>query len=111
MDETVVFHPLLKEHLLTIIDLLLVETNRKLAEHALTIDVSHEVKEWLLNKYYQAAYGARPMRRAIAKEIEDPLSEDLLKGIFRNTAVVRVVLENERIVFSEAKDTVLASVN
>ncbi len=67
VDETVVFHPLQKEHLLSIIDLLLIETNRKLAEHALTIDVSYEVKEWLLNKYYQAAYGARPMRRAIAK--------------------------------------------
>lgn len=111
VDETVVFHPLQKEHLLSIIDLLLIETNRKLAEHALTIDVSYEVKEWLLNKYYQAAYGARPMRRAIAKEIEDPLSEDLLKGNFRNAPVIKVVLEDQRIVFSEAKETVLTSVN
>jgi len=111
VDETVVFHPLQKEHLLSIIDLLLIETNRKLAEHALTIDVSYEVKEWLLNKYYQAAYGARPMRRAIAKEIEDPLSEDLLKGNFRNAPVIKVMLEDQRIVFSGAKETVLTSVN
>jgi ATP-dependent Clp protease ATP-binding subunit ClpC len=111
VDEIVVFHPLQKEHLLSIIDLLLVETNRKLAEHALTIDVSSEVKEWLLNKYYQPAYGARPMRRAIAKEIEDQLSENLLRGNFKNAPLIKVVLEGEKIVFSEEKEPVLASVN
>ncbi len=111
VDETVVFHPLQKEHLLSIVDLLLAETNSKLAEHALSIDVEQSVKEWLLTKYYQPAYGARPMRRAIDKEIENPLSEELLKGQFRNTPVIKVVLEDERIVFSEAKDSVLASVN
>ncbi|HSW63387.1 MAG TPA: ATP-dependent Clp protease ATP-binding subunit [Dissulfurispiraceae bacterium] len=111
VDETVVFHPLQSEHLLSIVDLLLAETNQKLAEHALTIDVSQSVKEWLLTKYYQPAYGARPMRRAIDKEIENPLSEELLKGHFLNTTVIKVVLENEQVVFSEAKDSVLASVN
>jgi ATP-dependent Clp protease ATP-binding subunit ClpC len=111
VDETVVFHPLQKEHLLSIVDLLLGETNRKLAEHALTIDVAQTVKEWLLTKYYQPAYGARPMRRAIDKEIENPLSEEMLRGHFRNTPVIKVVLENDQIVFSEAKDSVLASVN
>ncbi|MBI5213227.1 MAG: ATP-dependent Clp protease ATP-binding subunit, partial [Nitrospirae bacterium] len=88
VDETVVFHQLEKEHLLSIVDLLIAETNRKLTEHALTVDVSPEVKEWLLNKYYQPTYGARPMRRAIYKEIEDQLSEEILKGKFKNTPVV-----------------------
>ncbi len=111
VDETVVFHPLQKDHLLSIVDLLLAETNGKLAEHALSIDVDQGVKEWLLTKYYQPAYGARPMRRAIDREIENPLSEELLRGQFRNTPVIKVLLEDERIVFSEAKDSVLASVN
>ncbi|MEW6740239.1 MAG: ATP-dependent Clp protease ATP-binding subunit [Nitrospirota bacterium] len=111
VDETVVFHPLEKEHLLSIVDLLLTETNKKLTEHALTIDVSPEVKEWLLNKYYQPAYGARPMRRAIAREIEDYLSEELIKGRFKNTPVVKVNLEHDKPVFVEAEESMLVSVN
>lgn len=111
VDEIVVFHPLEKEHLLSIVDLLLTETNKKLTEYALTIDVSPEVKEWLLNKYYQPAYGARPMRRAIAREIEDYLSEELLKGRFKNTPVVKVNLEQDKPVFVEAEESMLVSVN
>ncbi|MCL4457994.1 MAG: ATP-dependent Clp protease ATP-binding subunit [Nitrospirae bacterium] len=111
VDETVVFHQLEKEHLLSIVDLLIAETNRKLTEHALTVDVSPEVKEWLLNKYYQPTYGARPMRRAIYKEIEDQLSEEILKGKFKNTPVVKVVLEQDKIEFVEAEDSMLVSVN
>jgi ATP-dependent Clp protease ATP-binding subunit ClpC len=111
VDETVVFHPLEKEHLLAIVDLLLTETNKKLTEHALTIDVSPEVKEWLLNKYYQPAYGARPMRRAIAREIEDYLSEELIKGRFKNTPVVKVNLEQDKPVFVEAEESMMVSVN
>lgn len=111
VDETVVFHQLQKDHLLSIVDLLLMETNKKLAEHALTVEVSPEVKEWLLNKYYQPAYGARPMRRAISREIEDPLSEDLIKNRFKNTSVVKVVLESDKLVFKEAENEMLVSVN
>lgn len=111
IDETVVFHPLEKEHLLSIIDLLIAETNKKLSEHALTIDVSMEVKEWLLNKYYQPTYGARPMRRAIYREIEDPLSEELIKGRFKNTSVIKVILDNNRPSFIEAEESMLLSVN
>jgi len=111
VDETVVFHQLEKEHLLAIIDLLLIETNKKLTEHALTVDVSPEVKEWLLNKYYQPTYGARPMRRAIYREIEDPLSEDLIKNKFKNTSLVTVKLEDDKLVFKEAENSMLVSVN
>jgi ATP-dependent Clp protease ATP-binding subunit ClpC len=111
VDEIVVFHPLEKEHLLSIIDLLIAETNKKLSEHALTIDVAPEVKERLINRYYQPAYGARPMRRAIYREIEDPLSEEMLKGRFKNTPVIKVTLEDDRVEFVEAEETMLVAVN
>ncbi len=111
VDEIVVFHTLEKEHLLSIIDLLIEETNRKLIEYSLTLNVSAEVKEWLLNKYYQPAYGARPMRRAVYKEIEDPLSEELLKGRFKETEVVNVQLKEGAVQFSEAAEPALASIN
>ncbi|TAN42809.1 MAG: ATP-dependent Clp protease ATP-binding subunit [Nitrospirae bacterium] len=111
VDETVVFHPLEKEQLLSIIDLLVAETNKQLIEHSLAIEVSPEVKEWLLNKYYQPAYGARPMRRAISREIEDLLSEEMLRGSFRNSPVVKVVLIDGKPAFAELQDQVLVSVN
>lgn len=111
VDETVVFHQLEKGHLLSIIDLLIIETNKKLAEHALTINVSPEVKEWILDKYYEPSYGARPMRRAIYREIEDRLSEELIKGRFKNAAEVNIVLEKDNLVFQEIKENMLVSVN
>jgi ATP-dependent Clp protease ATP-binding subunit ClpC len=111
VDEIVVFHTLEKLHLLSIIDLLIEETNRKLIEYSLTINVSQEVKEWLLNKYYQPVYGARPMRRAIYKEIEDQLSEELLKGNFKDTAVVNVELKDNVVQFNAVPEPVLALVN
>ncbi|NTU43397.1 MAG: ATP-dependent Clp protease ATP-binding subunit, partial [Nitrospirales bacterium] len=111
VDEIVVFHPLGKEHLLSIIDLLIAETNRKLAEHGLTMEVTLEVKEWLLNKYYEPAYGARPMRRAIYREIEDPLSEEMLRGRFKDSHTVKVVLEKDKPAFKEAEERMLLTVN
>lgn len=111
VDETVVFHPLEKIHLLSIIDLMIIETNKQLFEHSLTIEVSLEAKEWILNKYYQPTYGARPMRRAISREIEDQLSDELLKGNLRNTTVVKVVLKDDTLVFAEAEEPMLVSVN
>jgi ATP-dependent Clp protease ATP-binding subunit ClpC len=104
VDEIVVFHPLEKDHLISIIDLLLEETNRQLIDQELIVEVSPEVKEWILEKYYKPSYGARPMRRAVQKVIEDPLSEEILKGRFKGTNKVRVVMESGSPVFVAAED-------
>ncbi len=106
VDEIVVFHPLEKEHLLSIIDLLIDETNRLLIEQQeLIIEVSDEIKEWIIKHYYQPVYGARPMRRAVQKIIEDPLSEELLRGRFKNVHKVRVILEDDKPAFIESEET------
>jgi ATP-dependent Clp protease ATP-binding subunit ClpC len=106
VDETVVFHPLEKEHLLSIIDLLVEETNRMLLDQEMVIEVSSVVKEWILKRYYQPAYGARPMRRAVQKVIEDPLSEEILKGRFKGVHKISVILEDDRPEFVEAEEAV-----
>jgi len=111
VDDIVVFHPLEESHLLAILDLLISETNRKLSEYGMIITVSDEVKHWILNKYYQPVYGARPMRRAIAKEIEDPLSEEILKGRFKGASLIKVELKNNNIEFEEIEEEVTASIN
>ncbi|MDO8747369.1 MAG: ATP-dependent Clp protease ATP-binding subunit, partial [Thermodesulfovibrionales bacterium] len=112
VDEIVVFHPLEKEQLFSIIDLLIEETNKQLIEQDIVIEIDHAVKEWLVKNYYQPNYGARPMRRAVQKEIEDPLSEELLKGRFKDTCKIKVVLEAGIPVFLEAEEAqILSGVN
>jgi len=109
VDEMVVFHPLEKTHLKAIIDLLVSETNKLLLEQNLVVELEDAVKDWLIEKYYQPTYGARPMRRAVQKEIEDPLSEEILKGRFKDISAIRVVLTDRGLEFVEA--SMLSSVN
>ncbi|WP_447972248.1 ATP-dependent Clp protease ATP-binding subunit [Nitrospira sp. Kam-Ns4a] len=101
IDEVVVFHPLEKEHLLGILDILLRELNARLLEKGVQLEVSDDVKEWLLKEGYEPLYGARPMRRTIQKAIGDPLSEELIRGRFKDARKIRVVLKDEAPAFVE----------
>lgn len=109
VDEIVVFHPLEKEHLISIIDLLIDEMNNQLIDQDIVLEVSTEVKEWILDRYYKPSYGARPMRRAIQKVIEDPLAEEILKGRFKGSNRIRVLLEAETPVFVAEEETPVLS--
>ncbi|MBF0538930.1 MAG: ATP-dependent Clp protease ATP-binding subunit [Nitrospirae bacterium] len=104
VDDIVVFQPLGKDELYSIIDLLVEQTNRQLLQQDILIELDHEVKEWLIAKYYQPAYGARPMRRAIEKEIEDQLSEELIKGRFKGVNRIRISLQDNALVFNESEE-------
>jgi ATP-dependent Clp protease ATP-binding subunit ClpC len=114
LDEIVVFHQLTKEHLFKIVDILVAEVNGRLAEHGIYLDLTPDVKRWLIDEGYQPTYGARPMRRCIQKNIEDPLSEELLKGRFKDLGKdkelkrVKVVLKDNSPSFVE--ETALAEV-
>ncbi|MEO5359657.1 MAG: ATP-dependent Clp protease ATP-binding subunit [Nitrospirota bacterium] len=99
VDDITVFHPLDKADLYAIIDLLIEETNLQLIDHDIAIELSDEVREWIVEKYYQPAYGARPMRRAIQKEIDDPLSEEILRGRFKDVRTIKIVLRDNAPVF------------
>jgi ATP-dependent Clp protease ATP-binding subunit ClpC len=101
IDEIVVFHPLEKIHLFAILDILLAELNNRLLEKSIQIEVSDEVKQWLIQEGYQPLYGARPMRRTIQRSLGDPLSEELIKGRFKEARRVRVVLRDGAPVFEE----------
>ncbi|MBI4682867.1 MAG: ATP-dependent Clp protease ATP-binding subunit [Nitrospirae bacterium] len=103
IDEIVVFHQLEKIHLVKIVNLLINELNKQLLDHDLAVTLSDEVVEWLIDKNYQPSYGARPMRRAIQRHIEDPLSEEILRGKFKEVKKVNVILENDSPVFIESQ--------
>jgi ATP-dependent Clp protease ATP-binding subunit ClpC len=101
IDEIVVFHQLEKEHLMSIVDILIRELNGRLVERGVQLEVGDEVKQWLIKEGYQPLYGARPMRRTIQKNIGDPLSEELIRGRFKDVRRIKVVLRDDSPVFVE----------
>jgi len=101
IDEVVIFHTLDKKHLMKIVDLLINEVNLRVVDRGIHIEVSAEVKKWLIKEGYQPNYGARPMRRCVQKNIEDPLSEEILKGRFKDVKNIKVVLKDNTPAFEE----------
>jgi ATP-dependent Clp protease ATP-binding subunit ClpC len=81
IDEVIVFHKLTKEEITQIVDLLMVRLQKQMAEHAVTLQLTDEAKELLVEQGYDPAMGARPLRRAIQRLIEDPLADELLGGM------------------------------
>lgn len=106
LDDTVIFHPLNKKHLLKIVDKFIEELNAQLTEKGITLDVTQEVKKWLIKEGYQPSYGARPMRRVIQKNIGDKLSEKIIMGYFKDTRKIKVILKEDTPDFVE--DEVMA---
>lgn len=101
LDEVVVFHPLERKHLEKIVDILLAELNGRLSERGLSLELTPQAKEWLTKEGYEPAYGARPMRRAIQKHIGDPLSEEIIKGRFKDIKKIKVGLKDNALTFNE----------
>ncbi len=99
LDEVVVFRELTRENLLKIIDILLKEVVSRLAGVGLSLEVTPEVKEFLVEKGYSPRYGARPLKRTVKQYVEVPLSEGILQGDFRSRGQLRAVLKKEEIVF------------
>ncbi len=106
LDEIVVFHPLNRNHVLKIIDILLKDLRKRLSEKSMELKLTKEAKEFLLERGYDPVYGARPMRRAIQRYIEDPLSEELLKGKFKENDVIVVRRSGENLRFSKERKRV-----
>ncbi len=101
VDDMIVFHQLNNEQLLKIVDLLVDEMNSMILEQNIQLDVAQEVKEWIIKNNFQVSYGARPLRRAIQKSIEDPFSEELLRGRFKEGGKILVKLRDGSVVFEE----------
>jgi len=99
VDEIVVFDQLDKNQLLDIIDLMLSETSKVLSDKNIIMNVSPEAKNFLLEKGTDIKYGARPLRRAIQRYIEDELSDLILKSELQNGQTVNIDLKNNKLQF------------
>ena len=99
VDEIVVFESLNKEQLLQIVDLMLQDTKKALDDKDISLDITKEAKEFLLEKGTDLKYGARPLRRAIQRYIEDELSDKILRSELKNGQNVNVCLKDNNLYF------------
>lgn len=99
VDEIVVFEPLSKEQLLQIVDLMLEDTKKALADKNISLEMDNLAKEYLLEKGTDLKYGARPLRRAIQRYLEDELSDKILRQELKNGQIVIVSVQDEKLNF------------
>jgi ATP-dependent Clp protease ATP-binding subunit ClpA len=104
----VVFRPLDIDHIVSILDVQLLQINEQLIQQGLTLDVTTEAKKWLAEKGYDKTFGARPLKRALQKHLEDILSDEMLKGRFKNGGVIEVSLQDDVLIFTEKASVVNA---
>src|SRR5262249_10304006 len=94
LDEIIVFEPLSDEDLLNIVDLLSSQMNQTLRHRALEVRLTVEAKRWIVEQTCtDRSYGARPLRRALQKYVEDPLSEGLIQGRLAGATEIEVFLD------------------
>ena len=103
IDEIIVFHPLSKNNLTEISKLLLKNVEKKLEGLKLRIEITDKARDLLISKGTDVEYGARPLKRTIQKEIEDPVSELILEGKLEGKSVIRVdVDQSDQLKFTES---------
>jgi len=96
LDDIIVFKSLTREDLVTIVDYELRKVRERLAgEHGLKLELSDDAKEFLIDKGYNPDFGARPLRRAIEQHIEDPISEEILRGEYKGKARILVSVKTK----------------
>jgi ATP-dependent Clp protease ATP-binding subunit ClpB len=102
IDEIVVFEPLTREQLGAIVDLQLARLRERLAERGLRLELTDDAKEVVAEAGWDPTYGARPLKRALQRLVENPLALRLLEGDFAEGDTVRVDAQNGELVFVKA---------
>jgi ATP-dependent Clp protease ATP-binding subunit ClpC len=105
IDEIITFSPLSTEDMMRIVDLQMKEVQERLSEKGVTVELTDKAREWLAKQGYDSAFGARPLKRALQKYVESPLSKQLLAGEFKPGATISVDVDEkgENTVFSAGK--------
>jgi ATP-dependent Clp protease ATP-binding subunit ClpB len=112
VDEIITFKPLSMPDVERIVDLQMKEIQERLAEYGLTVQLSDAARHWLAREGFDPAFGARPLRRALQKYVESPLSVQMLRGEFKSGDVVSVdYVEGEGLTFLHAAPVVALKVD
>jgi ATP-dependent Clp protease ATP-binding subunit ClpB len=102
VDDVVVFHPLSQKHIRAIVDIQLGYLHERLAEREMTIVLSDAAREKLAEAGFDPVYGARPLKRAIQQQVENPLAQEILRGKFRPGDTIEVGVAEDHLEFQSA---------
>ena len=102
VDDVVVFHPLSREHIRQIVDIQLGYLHERLADRDMLIRLSEEARDKLAQAGFDPVYGARPLKRAIQQQVENPLAQEILQGKFKPGDVIEVGVDRDRLDFQNA---------
>ena len=99
VDETILFHRLRRSEMGAIVDIQMKRLETLLAERSIVIELDEEARGWLAARGYDPAYGARPLKRLIQREVQDPLAEKILMGEVKDEDRIKVTAGTERLIF------------
>ncbi|MDX8533857.1 ATP-dependent chaperone ClpB [Mesorhizobium sp. VK25A] len=108
VDEVILFHRLRRQDMDRIVEIQLKRLENLLTDRKITLSLDHDAIEWLASKGYDPAYGARPLKRVMQKELQDPLAEKILLGEILDGSTVKVTAGSDRLNF-RSKPTVVAT--
>ncbi|RWB68331.1 MAG: ATP-dependent chaperone ClpB [Mesorhizobium sp.] len=108
VDEVILFHRLRRQDMDRIVEIQLKRLENLLVDRKITLSLDHDAIEWLASKGYDPAYGARPLKRVMQKELQDPLAEKILLGEILDGSTVKVTAGSDRLNF-RSKPTVVAT--
>lgn len=99
VDEIILFHRLRRQDMGAIVDIQLQRLQALLSDRKIALELGEDARDWLANKGYDPAYGARPLKRVIQKEVQDPLAERILLGDIMDGSIVRITAGSDRLNF------------
>jgi ATP-dependent Clp protease ATP-binding subunit ClpB len=102
IDDLVVFHPLGREHIRKIVDIQLSYLYERLADRDIRIHLSDAARDKLADAGFDPVYGARPLKRAIQQQVENPLAQEILQGKFKPGDVIEVGVSDDHLEFLNA---------
>ena len=102
LDDIIIFHPLTKTEIRNIVDVMVRDLVKRVSTQSMELVISDEAKDYLAKEGYSPSYGARPLRRAIQKQLEDELTDMLLLGKFKEGDVIHTVMKDGKIVFEKS---------
>ena len=109
IDEVIVFDPLSREQIKRIVDLLMIEVQLRLEDREVTVELAEAAKDWLVDQGFDPLFGARPLRRAIQRQVENPLAKRLLAGEFQDGEHILVDVRDGQLSFAAVEKAAVAS--
>ena len=100
IDDVIIFHSLTEENLKDVVELLIREEGKRLGERSIKLNVTPEAKAWLVKRGYDQIYGARPLRRAIQRYVENPISSKILQSEFKEGDTITVDVREDNLTFT-----------